>query len=123
MRKGIPDATKTAISAERERLFSILDTSGATTKKAADQIVESAWAHTYTARDTKDIPEELAKVWKQAGLEGQPPADLTRKVLLNTLWEETRKKANALWNTHFDTAFAESENLKNNLSKFVDTTT
>lgn len=109
------------ISQNYQKFAKALDEGGRSTQQKVKGIMDSAWSWTREIRGNKK--PDLAAYWTRIGLEGPPPADLTKESLLKTLWEKhTFPRASGEWETYFGTAFAGSEEMVQALGKVMDTT-
>lgn len=122
----LPPDKAAALRNEEYRLFDpstgVLERSGQNAKRVSDEMVRNAvYYYKQGGIPKKGTLETWQSLWKQIGLDGVPPADLTRSSLIDALWKQTKERQAAIWNSHFESAFSESEKLKNSLAEYMDT--
>ena len=111
------------IGQEMNRVRETLRKAAPATAKETRQITQDAWRWSDAIKaDKKTTPETLKSYWTKAGLNGDPPLDLTKQSLLKELWKQRFEKVSAAWNSSFDAIVGESETVLQQMAKVVDTT-
>ena len=111
------------IGQEMNRVRETLRKAAPATAKETRQITQDAWRWSDAIKaDKKTTPETLKSYWTKAGLNGDPPLDLTKQSLLKELWKQRFEKVSAAWNSSFDAIVGESETILRQMSNVVDTT-
>ena len=92
------------------------------TVAAARQANDSGWQWTRRIQ-RMDAQSDWAAIWRQIGIEGEPPAGLVRQQLLDTLWEvHTHPRVRLVWQNWRDSHTVLSENFARDISNLSGTT-